>query len=149
MDQIEHPSVEIWEERRAWFETEFDVEQRGGGYVVGEHATGLLIDLQAAFCAGAFVATIILACTIIDAHLREVELDDRFEGGMKAAFKYSGRVSDLEWLRLRRNALVHFNLSKGPAVTVDGHYCSREVHERDARRAINLVAEVFFETPWV
>lgn len=149
MDQIECPSSPTWEARRVRFEAEFDVEQLGGGYIIGEHATALLVDLQATFCAGAFLTTIILACTIVDAHLREAELDPHFEGGMQAAFQYSDHVSDLEWLRLRRNALVHFKSSRGPALTVDDHYTSREDHEKDARRAINLVARVLFENPWV
>lgn len=128
MDQIECPHVPTWEERRNWFECQFDIERRGGGYVIGEHATALLVDVQAAFCAGAFITTVILACTIVDSHLREVELDYAFDGGLQVAFKHSDHTSGLEWLRLQRNALVHFKSSKGPAVTMDDHWISRETH---------------------
>jgi hypothetical protein len=53
MDQIEAPDGQVWEMRRAWFEAQFDVEERGGAYMLGEHASALLIDLQAIFCIGA------------------------------------------------------------------------------------------------
>lgn len=149
MDQIEHPSSAIWDARREWFETQFDIEQRGGAYIIGEQATALLVDLQSIFCAGAFISSIILSCTIIDSHLREAELADDFDGGLQGAFANSESATDLEWLRRERNALVHFKPSKGPKITVDDHYSSRSDHEADARRAICLVASVLFEHPWV
>jgi hypothetical protein len=144
---LEHPDSHIWAARRLWFEQLFDTEQRLGGYVIGEHATALLVDLQAVYCAGAFLSTVIVACTIVDAHLREAELPD-FEGGLKAAFRYSKHVADLEWLRRRRNALVHFKGADGPVVTVDDPHSNRDEHEREAQQAIDLVASVLFENPW-
>jgi len=53
----------------------------------------------------------------------------------------------LEWLRNRRNRLVHFK--KDPAITVEMHYTNRHDHEREAQRAIQLVADVLFEYPMV
>jgi hypothetical protein len=149
MDQVEYPDSAVWEARRAWFDQQFDIEQRGGGYIIGEHATALLVDLQSIFCVGAFVSSIILSCTIVDAHLREAELDADFDGGIQAAFANSAFAADLQWLRRERNALVHFKPSKGPKLIVDDHYSSRSDHEVDARRAISLVASVLFEHPWV
>jgi hypothetical protein len=149
MDQIEYPSIAIWQARSAWFDAQFDIEQRGGNYIIGEQATALLVDLQSMFCAGAFVSSTIISCTIVDAHLREAELGDDFDGGMQAAFANSASAADLEWLRRERNALVHFKPSKGPKIAVDDHYSSRFDHEAKARRAISLVASVLFEHPWV
>ncbi|MFC5295112.1 hypothetical protein [Bosea minatitlanensis] len=83
MDQIEYPNSATWEARRAWFDAEFDTERRGGAYVVGEHATALLVDLQSVFCAGAFISAIILSCTIVDAHLREAEIGEEFDGACR------------------------------------------------------------------
>ncbi|MBS0155179.1 MAG: hypothetical protein JSS38_11325 [Nitrospira sp.] len=121
MDHIEHPSELLWQERREWFETLFDVEKRRGEYLIGEQALGLVIDLQTAYCAGAFIACVILGCTIIDAHIREAEAGPDFEGGLAAAFQLSKFRVELEWLRQRRNQLVHFKLSR-PALSVDDHY---------------------------
>jgi hypothetical protein len=149
MDQIEYPNGATWEFRRAWFDAEFDIERRGGAYAIGEHATALLVDLQSVFCAGAFISAVILARTIVDAHLGEAELGQDFDGGMQAAFANSGFACDLEWLRRERNALVHFKPARGPKITVDAHYISRTEHEANAKRAISLVASVVFENPWV
>ncbi len=74
MDQLERPSQRVWENRRRWFEELFDIESKGGAYILGEHALGLLVDLQAVYCCGAFISAVILSCTIIDTHLRETEL---------------------------------------------------------------------------
>lgn len=149
MDQIDHPSEALWKERRDWFEELFDIEMRGGSYIVGEHATGLLVDLQAAYCAGAFIACVILGCTIIDAHIRETEAGRDFQGGIEAAFGLSGFRAELDWLRKRRNRLVHFKGASGLAISVDDHFGDRDSHEVDAKRTVTLVASVFFENPWV
>lgn len=149
MNQIEHPSQLLWQQRRDWFESLFDVENRGGGYLIGEQALGLLVDLQAAYCAGAFITCVILSCTIVDAHLRETEAEPTFDGGIGAAFALSEFREELEWLRKRRNRVVHFKALRPLTVSVDDHYDQRNSHEEDARRAITLVASVFFEHPWV
>jgi hypothetical protein len=149
MDQIEHPSNATWNQRREWFEGLFDEEARGGAYVIGEHALGLLVDLQAIYCAGAFVSVIIIFCTLIDAHPRESELAPSFDGGIKEAFLTSVYNSDLEWLRRRRNELVHLRVNKPLAISVEDQWSRRIVHEADAQRAIELIANVLFENPWI
>ncbi len=50
MDQLEYPSENVWNQRRKWFEALFDTENKSGGaYMIGEHATGLLIELQSVY----------------------------------------------------------------------------------------------------
>ena len=149
MDQIEFPAYENWRARREWFKAQFDIENYGGAYVMGEHASGLLVDLQAIFCAGAFVSTLILACTIIDAHLQETNSDIEDKDSIQSAFSDLSSVEGFDCLRQRRNRLVHFKRQKGVTIAVDDHYQSRSEHEKDARHAINLVARVLFENPWV
>lgn len=149
MDQIDCPSEHVWDARQAWFESVFDVDKRGGGYLLGEHATGLLVDLQSIFCAGAFVSVIVISCTVIDAHLREAELGPSFEGGLQAAFGHSEYKNELDWLRRRRNELVHYKYQNSLAVSVEDHWTKRAEHEAEARRAVKLVAEVLFSYPFV
>ncbi len=149
MDQLDYPSEKIWTMRQEWFESTFDVDKRGGAYMLGEQATGLFIDLQSIYCSGAFISCVIVACTIVDTHIREIELDRKFDGGIQAAFETSGLNQELEWLRNRRNRLVHFKQSKNYAITVDMQYSERVEYEKDAQRAIKLVADVFFENPSV
>lgn len=147
MDHIEHPSEEDWTRRQEWFEALFDTEKRLGCYLCSEQALGLLIDLQAVYCSGAYVACIILASTIIDTHIRDVELGPDFDGGIKAAFETSKYFNELEWLRIRRNRLIHFKESKDASITIDMHYTDRSIHENEAKRAIKMVADILYENP--
>ena len=117
--------------------------------MIGEQATGLLVDLQAIYCAGAFISCIIIACTIIDSHIREIEAGPNFDGSIKASFEFSDHCDELDWLRKTRNRLIHFKESRGLAICVDDHYSRRTEHEQDAKKAITLVANVLFENPWV
>lgn len=149
MDQIEHPSKLTWEERRKWFEGIFDIDAHGGSYIIGEHAAGLLVDFQAIYCAGAFVSVLIVACTIVDAHLRETEFGLKFNGSIQETFAASRYESDLEWLRKRRNELVHFNANRPLPTSIDDQWSNRLAQEADARFAIELVANVLFENPWI
>lgn len=149
MDQIDYPNRDVWLARQRWFDHVFDIERRGGAYVVGEHSTGLLVELQSVFCAGAFISVVLLACAVIDAHVREVEADADFDGGMQAAFDLMGEVHDLDWLRKRRNELVHFKSKRPLAISVDLQWSDRDLHELDARRAIEVVAGVMFARPFV
>lgn len=149
MDQLECPSQKVWENRRRWFEDLFDIENKGGAYILGEHALGLLIDLQAVYCCGAFISAVILSCTIIDTHLRETELPKEFDGGIKSVFKEFDDDGELEWLRQRRNELVHLKSVELTAISVDDQWAHRKVHEAEAERAIQLVSRILFMNPWV
>lgn len=148
MDHLEIPKVREWEDRRDWFVAHFDIERRGGGYIIGEHASAMLIDLEATFCAGAYLSVVIISCTIIDAHLRETGSDNQYEGGMKSAFSELTSVSGLDWLRQRRNRLIHFKQQLVPTITVEDQWQKRKSHEADAQRAVKLVSNVLFEYPW-
>jgi hypothetical protein len=128
MEHLECPSEEDWTRRREWFEALFDTERRPGNcFLLSEQALGILVDLQAVYCSGAFVACLLLACTIIDTHIRDAELGNDFEGGIKSTFETSSYANDLDWLRIRRNRLVHLKDGGNPAITVDMHYSARAI----------------------
>ena len=46
MEQLDHPSEEVWEERRLWFEGEQQRAASGGLVKVSEQSAALLIELQ-------------------------------------------------------------------------------------------------------
>ena len=54
MQHLEHPSRELWEERRQWFESVDEQCQGQGCYMLSEQACALTADVQSAFCAGAW-----------------------------------------------------------------------------------------------
>ena len=147
LEHLEHPSREIWDSRRNWFE---EVEQRArgdGSYFVSEQACALTADVQAAFCAGAWGAVLVLAICVVDAALRETEIPG-FRGNTKELFAAAGVNPALQGLRVRRNKLVHLETSQ-PGMTVDDQWMRRPELELEARRAVELMFEAFYIGPWV
>ena len=139
MIHLEHPSEEMWEVRRRWFEQKAEPPD-DGGYLVSEQACALAADLQCAFCAGAWIAVIVLAAAAIDAHLHDAEC---CTGNAKCAIDEAVADPQLHKLRQRRNALIHSN-PDSPAITVDQQWSERLTLEGDARLAVDLVFRVFY-----
>ena len=146
MDQLEHPDFEIWEERRNWFENELENKRHPmASYLLSDQGTALLVELQSCYCAGTFLAVIILSVSIIDAQLREAEAMDNKIGTAKLLDEYfTGK--DINWLRKLRNKYVHVDIDN-PALTIDDQYTNRKQMESDARRAIQMVIHAFFQSP--
>jgi len=86
MDFLEYPNKELWESRRRWFEDLAESSAGGGAYIVSEQACALLGEVQTTFCAGAWVAVIVLAMAVVDAQLRETELPG-FKGSTRESPK--------------------------------------------------------------
>lgn len=145
MDHLECPSPEVWEERRAWFESLNEELAGEGSHLVSEQACALIAEVQASFCAGAWVAVIVLAMAVVDAQLRETELVG-FRGNTKQLLATVSVDPDLQKLRVRRNALVHAN-PDNPAITVDQQWGQRPQLEAEAREAVRLMLEMFYMSP--
>ena len=135
MEHLDRPDEISWDERRLWFEAREAEIGRGGAGALSEQACALTIDLQAAFCAGAWAAVVILAAVIVDAQLREAR------GG-------PGRPAPAErqWLRRLRNALVHEDPTK-PALTLEDHWTRRGEWETYARRAVEAALAALYPAP--
>lgn len=144
MMHLEHPSNEMWEERRDWFEQKAEPPDEGG-YLLSEHACAVIADLQCAFCAGAWIAVVVLAAAAIDAHLRDAE---GFTGNSRRVIDEAGADPLLHTLRKRRNALIHSD-PDSPAITVDQQWSERVKLEEDARFAVELVFRVLYANPSV
>ncbi len=146
MEHLEHPDNKVWEDRKEWFENELESAQHPlASYLVSDHATALLVDLQCCFCSGAWIAIIILSISIIDAQLRETEACDNKIGTAELLSKYfSG--SNIDWLRKLRNRYVHLNI-ESPLLIMDDQYYKRNKMEEDARKAVKMVLHSFFQSP--
>ena len=147
MNFLECPSLEVWESRRCWFEEQNDSIAGEGSYFVSEQACALLGEVQTAFCAGAWVAVIVMVLAVIDAQLRETELPG-FKGNTKELLHAVGANLDLQQLRERRNAIIHLN-PQHPAITVDEQWSNRALLEKEARKTVILMFETFYISPWV
>jgi hypothetical protein len=107
----------------------------------------LLIELQACYCVGAWITVIILSISIIEAQLRETEAVDARIGTARLLDLYFGREK-INWLRKLRNKYVHIDL-QSPTICIDDQYNNREEMEADAKCAIRMVAQSFFQSPGV
>jgi hypothetical protein len=126
MEQLERPSEEIWDERRLWFEELQAEHARAGAAAPSEQACALMIDLQTVFCAGAWAATVILACAVTEA-----------QGGSRRESLPGVADSDYRWLRALRNRLSHENRNN-PELTVEDQWLRRDLWEERARRAVAI-----------
>lgn len=148
MEQLECPTAEVWEQRRQWFEQRLDEAQHPlASYIVSDHATALLVDLQACYCAGTWIAVVILSISIIDAQIRETEgLDEKI--GTAQLLKQYFTGEEIDWLRKLRNKYVHIEINK-PALCIDDQYNRRKEMEAEATRAVEMVIHSFFQSPGV
>jgi len=147
MDHLDHPSFEVWEERRRWVENLAEPENAWGGYLISEQAAALSADVQSAFCAGAWAAVIVLAAAVVDAQLRE-DGHPGFKGNAKQLIDTVGCDGRFHALRKRRNALIHVDPDQ-PAITVDQQWTDRITLEHEAREAATLMFETFYQSPLV
>ena len=73
------------------------------GQIFSSHALLIEIDVRRAYCAGAWISVIVLACTAVEAQARQVATQD-YSVRMQVLF---GEDPDLQWLRAIRNEIIH------------------------------------------
>ena len=144
---LERPSTELWEARERWFEELAESLAGEGSYIVSEQACALIGEAQTCFCAGAWIAVLVLAMAVVDAQLRETELPG-FAGSTKRLLNVAQANPELQRLRERRNAIIHLD-PEDPAITVDQQWANRTELEQEAREAVKLMFEAFYIGPWV
>jgi hypothetical protein len=142
---LEHPSKELWESRQIWFEQASESFQGEGSYLTSEQACALIGEVQTAFCAGSWIAVIVLAMAVVDAQLRETG-DPDFKGNTKELLDANRTNPELQRIRYRRNAIIHLNPDK-PAITIDQQWANRRELEEEAKQAVKLMFEAFFINP--
>ncbi|MBK7415260.1 MAG: hypothetical protein IPJ38_09300 [Dechloromonas sp.] len=69
---------DIQQERSLWFDSAFDAVKNYRGFpsLLSSHALLIEIDIRLAFCAGAWISTIVLACAAVEAKFRQIDSDD-------------------------------------------------------------------------
>ena len=140
MAYADHVTKALWNDRYGWLRT-IEKEEDGvwGSILLSPQGTLLTYDLEIAFCAGAWVSVIVLAHAAIDATIRDTELGD-YDSNAKKVF---GNNSDLQWLRVTRNHLVHVSHPDHKSAlsekVLNDVAAFQESLEADARRAISLV----------
>lgn len=147
MDHLEPPDESLWASRRIWFEDQISGYEDKGSYLLSEQASALIAEVQSCYCAGAWIAVIVLSFTVIDAQLLETELPG-FKGNSKSMLEMLGFGSEYQELRLLRNRIIHLDPER-PAITVDQQWSDRAQLQKTAERAIDLMLSAFFSNPGV
>ena len=129
MEHLDPPDALTWDERRLWFEAQESARSEAGVGALSEQACALMIDLQAAYCAGAWSAVVILAAAIVDAQ------------SFHAGFPNDATAEERRWLRGLRNSLLHEDRAN-PALTIEDHWTRRGEWEKRARRAVLLAFDM-------
>jgi hypothetical protein len=146
MDYLSYPTKELWQKREEWFYQINERYAKNGSYLVSEQACALIGEVQIAFCAGAWLAVIILAVSVIEAQFRELDFPDikNFNSLINASLANP----HLHILRQRRNRLVHLD-PEHPAITIDLQWADRDTLEQEAKDSIQLMFESFYLTPCI
>lgn len=146
MDLFDSPKIEVWNRRREWLNKELENAETGLSYLVSDHSTALFMDMQVAFCAGAWISVIVMSISVIDSHLRETESGDNSIGTAKLLQDfYEGE--EIDWLRKLRNRYVHHNLER-PFLEINAWFNQTEL-ERDAYKAMRMTIAALFQNPGI
>lgn len=146
MDELfDYPEQKIWQKRRNWVDDELDNAEIGG-YSVSDHSTALFMDMQKAFCAGAWISVIVMSISVIDSHLRE-EIDNNSIGTAKLLQDfYEG--DEIDWLRKLRNRYVHHDVSN-PFLEMNCWFTQQTELEKDAYKAMTMTISALFQNPFI
>ncbi|MBL0167664.1 MAG: hypothetical protein IPP85_11190 [Propionivibrio sp.] len=137
--------TDVSTERRKWLYQAFDTNKKEQSErLLSSHALLLEIDIGYAFCAGAWMSTIVLACSAIEAKVRQIDTEN-YESKLGTLLKWN---SELRWLTDVRNEIMHAaqpgtksNIWK--ANPNDLGAC-HEALEADARRAITVMFKTLY-----
>lgn len=141
------PDPALWNKRMFWLEEQLSAAETGFVYVLSEHATTLFMDMELAYCAGAWVSVIVMSIAVIDAHLRETEAGDNKIGTAKLLTNfYAGE--DIDWLRQLRNRYVHHNIDN-PTKETDDWYSNQEILEKHATQAMQMTIAALYQNPGI
>jgi hypothetical protein len=142
---FDHPNQDLWQRRRKWIDKELEDAEIGMSYLVSDHATALFMDMQIAYCSGAWLSVIVMSVSVIDAHLRETEAMENDLGTAKLLNDYySGE--DINWLRILRNKYVHLNMDK-PVLEMNAWFDNQKELEENATKAFKMTIYALFQSP--
>ncbi|WP_068858436.1 hypothetical protein [Perlucidibaca aquatica] len=138
------PPEDVWNGRRTQFRNLEAVAVGEGKYGQDSHdqRETLVQELEHAYCAGAWLATVLLAQAVIEITLafHGYDTSKKREDFLKK-YDYDERANRL---RLRRNALVHRNADDDVEVSIEQVLFDRETLRHDAKKAVALALNVAF-----
>ena len=145
MDLFDYPRKEIWQQRRTWLDNELEQAETGFSYLVSDHSTAIFMDMQIAYCSGAWISVIVMSVSVIDSHFRETEAMDTKIGTAKLLTDYY-EGEDIDWLRQLRNKYVHHN-PDNPIFAMNDWFDNQDQLESNATKAIKMTIKALFQNP--
>lgn len=129
------PSLEQWQSRKHFFTEEMG---KALGDIVGastRHSRVLELELETVFCAGAWLATVVLACASAEVYVsgQDSKREAKF-------LEPHGLKNEWIWLTNRRNQIVH-PTDRSPA-DVSGNIYQQPDLEADAKRAVAAALQI-------
>lgn len=132
-------------ERRKWMYQAFDANKKEKSErLLSSHTLLLEIDIGYAFCAGAWISTIVLACAAIEAKVRQIDTEN-YESTIGKLLKWN---RELQWLTDVRNEIMHAaqpgTKSKIWKANPNDLGACHAALEADARRAITVMFKTLY-----
>ena len=130
-----YPSASEWQSRKSFFTSEMGKALGDLGGVSTRHSRVLELELETVFCAGAWLATVVLACASAEVYVagQDAKREAKF-------LEPYGLREEWIWLTNRRNQIVHAT-DKSP-VDVSGRNYQQPDLEQDARRAVTAALSI-------
>lgn len=147
MGEFDCPSVEVWQKRQDWIAHELETAETGLVYLCSDHAIALFMDMQLAFCVGAWLSVIIISISVIDSHLRQTEAMDERVGTAKLLDEYYVG-DDITWLRQLRNRYVHVN-PEHQSLEMNYWFDNKVQMEEHATKAMKMTIRALFQNPGI
>ncbi len=137
MRTLSPPDPKLWQSRAEWFWRAHDMNAGPHALETGPRASLLLAELETVFCAGAWAATIIVAWALVEAEQRAAARALAMRG------EEPRPEPDADWLRERRNALVHVAADQGADQVPD-----EAALEATAQGAVRVAFKTLFAAGW-
>ena len=140
------PSPQPYEtERRQWLEqTNENARPKRLNHTFSSHTLLLLIDIELAFCAGAWLSVIAMSMSAMEAMHRQV-ISENYASNAEKLF---GDDAELQWLRGIRNEIIHAAEPGTPSqiwkMPSDNLVNCHGALENEAKRAIALTYKVTY-----
>jgi hypothetical protein len=137
MRTLSPPDPGLWQSRAEWFWRAHDLNAGPHALDLNPRASLLLAELETVFCVGAWAAVVIVAWALVEA-------EERAAARAAAARREEPRPEpDADWLRARRNALVHADPARAAEDVPD-----EAALEAMAQGAVRVAFKTLFAAAW-
>jgi hypothetical protein len=137
MRTLAPPDPKLWQARADWFWRAHDINAGPHVLDLGARSGMLLAELETLFCAGAWASVVIVAWTLVEAEQRTMAR------ALAARGEDTPREPDADWLRERRNALVHVDPDRAANEVPD-----EAALEAMAQGAVRVAFKTLFAAAW-